>query len=163
MEQQQSEEAPLIDRAWQPSEKEKAFLAAASLNASTSSESKQRQYVWPLSVQCGRSWLDGALAHTGVLVPVTAKESYSLKPLGLCELKLLFCGFSLVPYISFFIKNWRRLLCYAKYQNPKCSLSTLFVSGKKNCLKWIQCFHNTSVLCTHLFAYLLARNSLHGQ
>lgn len=39
----------------------------------------------------------------------------------------------------------------------------LFVYYRKNCLKWIQCFHNTSILCTLLFVYLLPRNSLHGQ
>lgn len=71
--------------------------------------------------------------------------------------------FLLCPTIYFFIKNWRRFLCYTKYQNPKSSLSALLVYYSKNCPKCIQCFHNTSILCTHLFVYLLPRNSLHGQ
>lgn len=107
----------------------------------------------------GDGWMV-LLPITAALIPVTA---ITWNPLGLCALNLLFCVFPLVPYIPFSIKNWRRFLVYAKYQNPKSSLSALFVHGKKNRVKWIQCFHNTSILCTRLFAYSLARNSLHGQ
>lgn len=83
MEQQQSEEAPLTYRAWQPSEKEKAFLAAAPLSGSTFIRKQAKTTrVGPAFVQCVRSRLDGALAHIGVLLLVTAEESYSLKPLG---------------------------------------------------------------------------------
>lgn len=103
MEQQQSEEAPLTYRAWQPLEKEEAFLAADPLSGSTFIRKQAKTTrVAPGFVQCVRSWLDGALAHTGVLLPVTAKESYSLEPLGFVQIKTgILCIFSCA--IHFFL------------------------------------------------------------
>lgn len=49
----------------------------------------------PVFVQSVRSWLGDALVHTGVLIPVTAEESYNLKPLEFMGTKtVILCIFS---------------------------------------------------------------------